>query len=325
MVDPLNGLLELLCHRYGFVARGQWTANLALAAESLGRTHGVSTEEIIERALTDQEMQRELVGYLAVDESYFFRHGRQFDILAEHLEKRLSGSPDGEPIIIWSAGCADGQEPYSIAMTLLERLRGADLPRISIIATDMNRQAIARAQKGVYTDWSFRGMDKQRRSRYFKPCADNNFALCEEVRFMVTFYCMSIQEHAAFLAPSSVECIFFRNVGIYLQPQAQAHIHQRFFSSLHKSGLLFLAPSDAMPARSLFTWDRGSLTSVYTPNHDEEASPWAVMQEDPKRAVAEARPGDEGPPAVQTGDVLKYKDENQQAELAKHRRNKIPF
>ncbi|MCP4679106.1 MAG: protein-glutamate O-methyltransferase CheR [Deltaproteobacteria bacterium] len=269
----LDSILELLCNRYGLIARNDWAANVPHALQSMRRARGISAAEIIELAFTDDIVQRELASYLTVDESFFFRHTEHFDILVEYLTRRLSEQSSSERIVIWSAGCADGQEPYSIAMALRERFLKGSLSRISIIATDMNTRSIDKARLGVYSDWSFRGMDEQRRKRFFKLKSDKEFALGDEIINMVTFHCMSIQEHAALLPPSSVEVIFFRNVGIYLHAEAQAEIYRRFHSALRKEGLLLLAPSDVMPNRDLFVWDSMASTSVYTPTEEQPQAP----------------------------------------------------
>ncbi|MFB0546913.1 MAG: CheR family methyltransferase [Anaerolineae bacterium] len=121
---------------------------------------------------------------------------------------------------IWSAGCASGEEPYSIAMVLRQLLPDVDEWAITILATDVNTEALDRARKAVYGDWAFREeRARQWRRRYFRPRGKRH-ELIPEVRRMVTFAQLNLTENSypAYETNTTfMDMILCRNVMIYCQ------------------------------------------------------------------------------------------------------------
>ncbi len=268
----LDRLMALIGSHYGLLARDDRAHSLEQAIETLSKSRGVNPARLVDMAASDPRVLRELAGGITVPESFFFRHEDHFDILTDRIRERLPTLSNTERIVIWSAGCSEGQEPYSIAMTLKERFSAEDCEKVSIIASDIDMKAIASARQGHYFRWSFRGVSDLRKSRFFKRIGGEKYQLSADIRNMVTVFCQSIQEHLRQIPAASLDCIFFRNVGMYLNPAAQAEIFRRFHAALRGDGLLFLSPSDAMPLRKCFKWLSSDSTSVYKIT-DEPASP----------------------------------------------------
>jgi len=139
-----------------------------------------------------------LVNALTIGESHFFRNRGQFDalyheVLPEIIERRRSL----RTLRIWSAGCAGGQEPYSIAILLRELLPDVDDWAITILATDVNTKALDRARKGLYSEWAFReDRAKRWRYRYFQQIG-KRFQIHSDIRQMVTFKQLNLAQEVA--------------------------------------------------------------------------------------------------------------------------------
>lgn len=129
-----------------------------------------------------------LIGELTVGETFFFRHPAQFDALRNHvLPACLKRNERSRRLRIWSAGCANGAEPYSVAI-VVHALLGRRLAdwSVSIIATDLNRALLAKAKRGLYSAWSLRGVPRPRISAHFSK-RGGEWAIKDDYKKNVTF------------------------------------------------------------------------------------------------------------------------------------------
>ncbi len=194
------------------------------------------------------EMDR-LVNALTVVETYFFRDAGQCDALYDHVLPRIiERRRPLRTLRIWSAGCASGEEPYSIAMLLRELLPDVDEWAITILGTDINTEALDRARKAVYGDWSFRqDRAKQWRSRYF--CRQGKrYKLIPQVRRMVTFARLNLAEASYPALETNTTCkdlILCRNVTIYFHQSFVQEVVRRFYDALVDDGWLVVGHSEA--------------------------------------------------------------------------------
>lgn len=128
-----------------------------------------STEEILLSIVSNRgipsSIYKELSTALTIGETYFFRESVAMEFIKEVIIPSIKQS--SEPYVVWSAGCSSGEEPYSIAMLLHERLSQDELKRVKIYATDINDTAINKARRGLYREWSFRETPSLIRERYF--------------------------------------------------------------------------------------------------------------------------------------------------------------
>jgi len=143
-------------------------------------------------------------------------------------------------IRIWSAGCATGEEPYSIAMLLMECLnweRGTQ--EVFILATDIDNKALQRAREGLFTPKEVEGVRPAWLERYFYPDKDG-FRVKPVLKSLVTF-----EEHNLVSDPSycGLDLVVCRNVLIYLNPMPQAQMIKGFYSALKQGGFLLLGKS----------------------------------------------------------------------------------
>lgn len=181
-----------------------------------------------------------LVRHFTTGETYFFRDVDLFGLLAAVvLPQLLVRRAAQRSLRIWSAGCASGEEAYSIAMLLDEmsqRLVGWD---VRILGSDINGEAIERARRGKYGQWSFRGLDVERIERYFCTCGRER-QLVERLRAIVSFERRDLLRDAPFHNAESeaFDLILCRNVFIYLSPPAVERIVASLTSALSEGGYL---------------------------------------------------------------------------------------
>jgi chemotaxis protein methyltransferase CheR len=188
----------------------------------------------------------DLVAEITVGETYFFREPEQFAVIREQiLPELMAHRAPTDPIRIWSAGCASGEEPYSMAILLREM--GYDGPA-RILGTDLSRGALARARRGRYTRWSFRGVSKRIMESHF-PQSGREFTLAAAIREAVDFGYLNLAEDAYPSLATGVwgmDLILCRNVLIYFDAKTIAHVAQRLLDSLAEGGWLLLGASDPL-------------------------------------------------------------------------------
>lgn len=208
------------------------------------------------------EMER-LINFLTVGETHFFRDEGQFGTLTKQIlpaliaRKRAAAAAVGldiQPQLrLWSAGCATGEEAYSLAILLKELIPDIDRWHILILATDINQDSLARAREAVYSDWSFREVQaKTLQARYFNfDPATRHYALRQDVRQMVTFAPLNlIEDNYPGLDNNTVsmDLILCRNVTIYFTEQDTRRVAQKFYEALVQDGWLVVGHSEPSPA-----------------------------------------------------------------------------
>lgn len=198
----------------------------------------------------DRHELQKLLQFLTVGETYFFRYPSHFDALRERLASEFSAAT--KPIRIWSAGCSTGEEPYSIAISIMEAFPNWKTRDIKVIATDINNQSIKRAREGVYTPWSMRIAQEHHKKRYFDRVGES-FIIRDEVKQLVEFSHLNLSspEGAAVSGKlQDLDAIFCRNVLIYFSPETAARMVGNFAAALNSSGQLFLGHAETLLHRS---------------------------------------------------------------------------
>jgi chemotaxis protein methyltransferase CheR len=198
-----------------------------------------------------EEEWTDLASVLSNNETYFFRERAQLKALAAHiLDEFLKRS---SRVRLWSAACSSGEEPYSLAMTLLETHKIAE-PLLTIRATDISSRVLDLAAKGYYRALSFRATEPAMIQRWFRSEGDG-FTLDERVKRLVSFGRLNLLDAPAVAAEGPFDAIFCRNVLIYFDKPTQKRVVESFAKALRPGGYLFLGH-----AESLF-----HLTDLYEP------------------------------------------------------------
>ncbi len=209
---------------------------------------------VLKIRLNNQQIGK-LASYLTIGETYFFREKKAFDFLEQIYlpalirqrftkEKRLK---------IWCAGCATGEEAYSIAILLQRIIPDIHQWDITILATDINTTALQKAKKGVFSKWSFRKEATVLIEKYFTQESSNEFHIIQNLKDMISFEQLNlIDENALSTNPkaSEVDIIFCRNVLIYFSQEDIRKLTDRLFNSLKTGGILLVSPVEMSPVIS---------------------------------------------------------------------------
>jgi len=186
-----------------------------------------------------------LIDLLTTHETYFFRERSQLDALVHEIIPELRArETGGRPVQIWSAGCASGEEPYSVVMLGLEAglVPGRDF---QVYASDVSRAVLARARTGVYREASFRDADTALRMRYFAR-KDGVSRLSDEVRRHVDFMHLNLVDEAKLSLLGAMDVILCRNVIIYFDLATRKRVMKTFHDKLRPGGCLLLGHSESL-------------------------------------------------------------------------------
>jgi chemotaxis protein methyltransferase CheR len=254
MSYDLSAPAALISERMGLhFPKNRWpdlTRGIEKAAATLGFK---SPQDFITHLLSGSFGQREvqaLATHLTVGETHFFRTPETFAMLQSWLLPELIAAQQNTTrrLRIWSAGCATGQEPYSLAILvsrLIAKLEGWD---ITILATDINPQAFAAAQTAEYTQWSFRGTPSWVVNGYFTRTKDGRYRLAPAIRDMVTFSYLNLAEDlypSMAMGMNDFDLILCRNVMMYFSRDTRVCVADKLQRSIREGGYLLTTPSEA--------------------------------------------------------------------------------
>jgi len=224
------------------------SARIARRLRATGQSDLASYMAFLQTGAGADELRR-LISALTTNVSHFFREEHHFRMLVSDIMPRLAAEARaGRRIRIWSAGCATGQEPYSIAMTLLREFPETSSWDLRILATDIDETALARASAGRYGQRQLDGVPPADLRRFFRPAGGDEFEVQEEARALIRFSPLNLMADWPFRGPFDV--VFCRNVVIYFDAPTQAALWPRFHSILGPEGILFIGHSERLDPSS---------------------------------------------------------------------------
>jgi chemotaxis protein methyltransferase CheR len=193
----------------------------------------------------------ELVAFcnaLTTNLTSFFRESHHFDYLRdEFLAARRDAGRRSERIRIWSSACSSGEEPYSIAMTIMETIPDWQKWDIKILATDLDSDILARAQRGCYTADRVKGFEPKRLARFFtesREGAERAYQVIPDLASLITFKQINLMHDLPMSGP--LDAIFCRNVVIYFDKETQRALFSRIAKLQRSGNLLFLGHSETL-------------------------------------------------------------------------------
>jgi len=195
---------------------------------------------------------KELMNLVTINETSFFRFPAQFDALREHVIPELlhGRDPRNQSFRVWSAGCSTGEEPYSIAMTLLDSEAQTRQMRCEVLGTDVSTQALERAKLAVYPAKSLTSLPQTSVQRWFEAVRGGHRPV-DAVRQIVGFaYHNLIKEPYPTTFSSNWDIIFCRNVTIYFRPESTRRVVDNFYEALNPGGFLFIGHSETLTSIS---------------------------------------------------------------------------
>ena len=192
-----------------------------------------------------QAERRHLISALTTNVSHFFREMNHYDTLADILKARRDALRAGQEMRIWSAGCSNGQEAVSAAITVLETLPDC-AARVKILATDIDPQVVQFARQGRYPERLMNGVSPALRSSFFhrddEDPTEAHYTTLPAIRNMIRFKELNLL--GSWPMSRTFDAIFCRNVVIYFDAQTQAKLWPRLHKILTPDGTLFLGHSE---------------------------------------------------------------------------------
>ena len=198
----------------------------------------------------DRKREEELVvliDNLTTNETYFFRENAQLRAFAEEILPEIrERNAERRGLRIWSAGCSTGEEPYTIAMLLLESGNWWRDWQIEILGSDINQRVLHTARKGVYKKGSHRSTPPAMLQKYFVEESKGDYRISDAVRELVSFsYVNLLDPHKTSLI-RDLDIIFCRNVIIYFDRDAKKKVIESFYDKLREGGFLLLGHSESL-------------------------------------------------------------------------------
>lgn len=244
--DDILNLFGSVFEGYGFDA-GRYKASFI--KRRLDRRMGIlNIVDYVEYAKFLKNEKREfeeLFTSLSINVTNFFRDSSVYDVFRTYVvPKLLAGVGACGKIRVWSAGCASGEEPYSIALMFLQAMKNLGEPKIEVIANDISNTAVQSAKNGAYPANSVEKLPPETLARYFSRRGDY-YEISPEVKNLVSFRASDILSNDA----KHLDAIFCRNVLIYYEREAQDLILSKFYNSLKDTGFLVLGMDETMLGR----------------------------------------------------------------------------
>ena len=207
----------------------------------------------------------QFVNAFTVNETYFYREEHQLACLTSNLlPARLARRRRGDPIRIWSVPCSSGEEPYSIAIWLLENWPPVDQYDVEIVGSDIDTSALALARAGTYGKRALNRLPPQVVAKYFEHDGADTWRIVDELRQSVRFTVANIVAPAETKAHGQFDVIFCRNVLIYFDDASRRLAAENLFDNLYPGGFICLGHTESMSRISpLFEVARFDSAIVY--------------------------------------------------------------
>jgi chemotaxis protein methyltransferase CheR len=258
LMAELSGFVEA---RLGLHFPRERGSDLERGARAASRECGFEDDvvgfigKLLSAALTQSELEI-LSSHLTIGETYFFREKNSLEAFEQQIVPELIRTRDrfGGQLRIWSAGCASGEEPYSLAIILSKMITQLKAWKITILATDLNTRALHKASEGTYTDWSFRESPSWLKGTYFRATPEGRWAISPAIKKMVTFSYLNLVEDvypSLLTSTNAMDVIFCRNVLMYFAGPVREKVIHRFHRSLAEQSWLIVSPTET--SQTLFS------------------------------------------------------------------------
>ncbi|MDO8775063.1 MAG: CheR family methyltransferase [Burkholderiaceae bacterium] len=237
---------QLIRERCGLVFEGNGEANLVHVLAERVKTLETEPASYYARLHDSAAEFQELVNRLTINETYFFRESEQIRLLVDHLVPRFLAGRDGlAPLRILSAGCSSGEEPYSLAMALMDKYGERTAGLFEIYGGDIDSAALAKARHARYTRFSFRGVPDEVQTRYFDKDGWGQ-VLKAAVREQVSFHSLNLLAEHFSPELRNFDIIFFRNVSIYFDPPTRQRVQHTLASMMKDDGVLVIGVAETL-------------------------------------------------------------------------------
>ena len=206
-----------------------------------------------------------LVNAMTVNETYFFREAYQFDCMVKNMLGEITARKDaGERIRIWSVPSSTGEEPYSIAIYLLELWAGIDAYDVQILSSDIDTEVLAAAERGIYSQRSVANLPAPYLKKYFKKDGADRFIISRDLVNAVEFSQINLTDTGDMRRMRDIDLVFCRNVLIYFDDVSRQLATESIYDAMRPGAFLCLGHSESMNrVSSLFRVKRFPDALVY--------------------------------------------------------------
>src|SRR6202035_5664327 len=239
VIDPAYRQIRDLVYKVSGIYKSE--DKLYLLADGCGRRMkqlGARTPRDYWDQLTAQPSRdlelRHLLNEITIGETCLFRSQPQLDALRKVILPEIVAEKNKQitkRLRIWSAGCSTGEEPYTLAMNMLEEserlLKGWT---VEILATDLNDRSVETAKAGIYGDYALRNTSELYRRKYFSPVDEKKLQVRPEVKKLITFSRLNLQDDSRMLFMKGMDLIFCCNVLIYFDLPSKSRVISHYFS-----------------------------------------------------------------------------------------------
>ena len=219
--------------------------------------------------------RREMLSHLTTNFTRFFRENHHFDHLRDHvLPELIARAKSGGRVRIWSAACSDGQEPYSIALTVLNLFPNAADYDFKILATDIDPKILAQARAGIYDEGALETVSPAMRKQWFNEVnvgGRTKYEIVDKVKKLITFNELNLMSQWPF--KGNFDVIFCRNVVIYFDEPTQMKIWSRFATLLPIGGHLYIGHSERVSGDAKHLFDNTGITTYRFTGKTERSKP----------------------------------------------------
>jgi chemotaxis protein methyltransferase CheR len=265
--EELRRLCEFLYRRTGMIFGENKRYYIERRIQSrMGATDATSFHEYFALLRSDMDGEVEqFVNAMTVNETYFYREEQQLECLsAELLNARLAVKPEGQPIRIWSVPCSTGEEPYSIAIWLLENWPLVDVHEIEIVGSDINTEVLDAARDGYFGQRALMRLSPELVAKYFEHAGGGRWRLIGDLRQSVHFTTANLVDPLGTGVHGQFDVIFCRNVLIYFDDASRRIAAENLYENLAPGGFICLGHSESMSrVSSLFEPVRCNNSIVY--------------------------------------------------------------
>ncbi|HHU63209.1 MAG TPA: protein-glutamate O-methyltransferase CheR [Clostridiales bacterium] len=201
----------------------------------ISKNNSSNYNEYYKKITTDENLLKEFINYLTINVSQFFRNPAQWDILRSNIIPKIMES--NENLKMWNAGCATGEEPYSLVMTMADFM---PLTKIKVLATDIDEEVLIKAKVGKYNDKSLENLPKTLKNKYFYE-KKGMYYIKNEIKDCVVFRKHNLLSDPY---PSNCDLIICRNVLIYFTEEAKDKLYKKFYNALKPGGVFFVGSTE---------------------------------------------------------------------------------
>ena len=239
-------LAELVRRRAGIALTPDKAQAIARRLAPVAHVFGYrnSATLLAELAHPHEELAQAVTEAITTQDTSFFRDPAVFDYVASDIIPSLiAARADRKRLRIWCAGCATGQEAYSLAMLLAEAELDTQVWTINLIATDLSSRALARARDGIYSDYEIeQGLSPDLRARYFTEDGES-WRASATLRRALVFRTFNLLDHFGWLG--ELDLVFCRNVLFYFEPTERAAVLEKLHHVLAADGRLVLGSAES--------------------------------------------------------------------------------